>query len=236
MSIRIGAGVFAALLLTLLAGAWAQSNPPTKPAETPPPSAAVQPPVAPTDTTHVDGFRSAKWGMTEAQVKAAIHTEFNIPEDKLKSTVNLSEKTQVMTISVPNLLEGAGTAQVSYIFGFTGKKLIQVNVLWSTLADQQTTPQQLLAAADQLRLLFMRSGYDPKTIASNVKMPDGSTLVFQGEDADKHSTILRLASGTTTPPERDGKPGKPVEVAVLSLSYILDAQNPDIYRLKKGEF
>lgn len=235
MSIRVGAGAITAMLLMLPVGVLAQSNPPAKPADTPP-SGAAQQPAAPAETAHVDGFRSAKWGMTEAQVKAAIHAEFNIAEDKLKSTENLSEKTQVMTITVPNLLEGAGTAQVSYIFGFSTKKLIQVNVLWSTLVDPQATAQQVLAAADQLRLLFLRSGYDPKTVASNVRSPDGAILVFEGQDADKHTTILRLATGTATPTERDGKPGKAVEVAALSLSYILDAQDPDIYHLKKGQF
>lgn len=230
-------GMITALLLALPASVQAQSNPPAKPADNPPPAAgATQPATPPVEPAHVDGFRSAHWGMTEAEVKAAIHTDFNIAVDKLKTTENLAEKTQVMTITVPDLLEGAGTAQVSYIFGFSTKKLIQVNALWSSMTDQHTTAQQVLAAADQLRLLFLRSGYDPKTVATNSRMPDGSILVFEGQDADKHTTILRLATATATPTERDGKPGKPVEVAALSLSYILDAADPDIYHIKKGQF
>lgn len=236
MPIRVCAGIIAALLLALPASVQAQSNPPAKPADNPPPAAGTDQPAAPAEPVHVDGFRSAHWGMTEAEVKAAIHTDFNIAVDRLKTTENLSEKTQVMTITVPDLLEGTGTAQVSYIFGFTSKKLIQVNVLWSSMTEPHTTAQQVLAAADQLRLLFLRSGYDPKTVATNSRMPDGSILVFEGQDADKHTTILRLATATATPTEKDGKPGKPVEVAALSLSYILNAQDPDIYHIKKGQF
>jgi hypothetical protein len=228
----------ATLLAALPAAVWAQGAPGTpaaKPAEAPPSAAAPQP-ATPAEQAHVDGFRSTKWGMTEAQVRGAIHADFNIPDDKIKHTENLAEKTQVVSAVVPDLLEGAGNAEVSYIFGYTSKKLIQVNVLWGTAVDAQATPDKMVAAADQLRLLFLDSGYQPGTITANAKMADGSILVFQGQDADKHTTLLRLAAGTTTPSGRNGKPEKPVAVAALSLSYILDATAPDIYRVKKGLF
>jgi hypothetical protein len=225
-----------AALLSPAAG-WAQAAPATsgKPAEAPG-AAAPQNPAAPAEPAHVDGFRSAKWGMTEAQVKAAIRSDFNIAEDKAKRSENLAEKTQVLTIAVPDLLEGAGMAQVSYIFGYASKKLIQVNVLWGTAVDPQATPEKVVAAADQLRLLFLSSGYEPQSVAGNVKMADGSILVFEGQDAEKHTTLLRLATATAPPAAGKGKNEKPSEVVALSLSYILDAREPDIYRVKKGLF
>jgi hypothetical protein len=233
MPIGFRAGVVGALLLALASPVGAQTTP--APQATPTPQTTP----APTEqaaTAHVDGFRSAKWGMTEAQAKAAIRTDFNIAEDKIKSSENLAEKTEVLTVVVPNLLEGAGNAQTSYIFGFSTKKLVQVNVLWGTALDPQATPPKIGAAADQLRTLFLASGYDPKTVVANSKMADGSIVVFEGQDADKHSTLLRLATGSVSPPDKDGKPGVPVEIATLSLSYILDARDPDIFRLKKGSF
>ena len=245
MPFCLRAALVAAVLAVLPAMAWAQTSPAAKPADTPPAkpadtaSAAPAAPAAaaqPTTPVHVDGFRSAKWGMTEAQVKTAIHTDFNIAEDKLTSTQNLAEKTQVLTITVPELLEGAGTAQVSYILGYTSKKLIEVNALWGTALDPQVAPEKIVAAGDQLRMLFLGSGYDPQTVTTNAKMPDGSILVFSGRDADKHTTLLRLATGTVTPADKDGKPGKPATVAALTLSYILDESEPDIFRLKKGSF
>jgi len=108
--------------------------------------------------------------------------------------------------------------------------------VWGTALEPQSTPQKIVAAADQLRELFLASGYDPKTVVANTKMADGSIVVFEGQDADKHSTLLRLATGNVSPPDKDGKPGAPVEMATLSLSYILDAHDPDIFRLKKGSF
>ncbi len=200
----------------------------------PPASAAPASPAAPVQPVHVDGFRSAQWGMTEPQVKAAIHKDFNVAVEKIKSEENLAERTHVLTVAVADLLEGAGAARVSYIFGYATKKLIQVNLLWGTAIDPQISPEKILAAADQLRQLFLDSGYEPQSVVSNVKMNDGEVLVFKGEDADKHTTVLRLAAAAQ--PAHRGSAEKPTPATALALSYILDARSPDIYRLKKGQF
>lgn len=194
--------------------------------------AAAQPAAPAADKARVEGFRSAQWGMTEAQVKQAIQRDFNVGGDKIKTEENLAERTKVLTVMVPEILEGAGTARVSYIFGHNTKKLIQVNILWGTGIDPQVAPDKIIAAANQLRQLFADSGYEPETVASNVRLNDGSVLVFEGADADKHTTVLRLASAAV--PAQAGKPEK--TEAALSLSYVMDPRNPDIYRLKKGQF
>jgi hypothetical protein len=196
------------------------------------PPAAAAPAAPATERVRIDGFRSAQWGMSEAQVKQSIQKDFNLSGDKIRTEENLAERTQVLSVTVPDLLEGAGLARVSYIFGFSTKKLIQVNVLWGTPVDPQSSPDKIVAAANQLRQLFLDSNYEPETIASNVRMSDGSILVFEGNDTDKHTTILRLASASSA---AKGKPEKVTEAA-LSLSYVMDPRNPDIYRLKKGTF
>ncbi len=200
----------------------------------PPASAAPAPQPAPAELVHVAGFRSAQWGMTELQVKAAIEKDFNVAADKIKSEENLAERTHVLTIVAPDLLQGAGTARVSYIFGYATKKLIQVNLLWGSAIDPQISAEKIVAAADQLRQLFLDSGYQPSSIVTNAKMNDGEVLVFKGADSDGHTTILRLAAAPQ--PTRRDKAQKPATATALSLSYILDALNPDIYRLKKGQF
>ena len=206
---------------------------------TPPANVPATKEAGPQDTGEritIEGFRSARWGMTEAEVRAAIRKDFNVPPDKIAAENNLAERTNVLTVNVPDLLEGAGVGRVSYIFGFTSKKLIQVNVQWGTTVDPQISADKIVAAANQLRQLFLDSGYQPDSVVGNAKMGDGSVLVFQGQDADKHTTILRLATSTTTPPPVRGKEQRPAVTTALSLSYVLDALNPDIYRLKKGQF
>lgn len=218
--------VFAAMLLLAPYAVAADPEPPS--------SAAA--PASPAQPLHVEGFRSAQWGMTEPQVRAAIAKDFKLSPDKIKSEENLAERTHVLTVVVADLLEGAGSARVSYIFGYATKKLIQVNVLWGTAVDPQIAPDKIVAAADQLRQLLVDSGYEPQTIATNARMNDGEILVFKGEDADKHLTVLRLAAAAAPQPARRGAAEKPAAVTALSLSYILDPRNPDIYRLKKGQF
>ncbi len=220
MMLRPGAALLAALLLL---------PPAVLAAEPEPPAAAAAP-----EPMHVEGFRSAHWGMTEAQVRAAIAKDLKITPDKIKSDENLAERTHVLTVVVPDLLEGAGLARVSYIFGYATKKLIEVNVLWGTAIDPQIAPEKIVAAADQLRQLLLDSGYEPHSIVTNQRMNGGEVLVFKGGDADKHTTILRL--GAARPAAHRGSAKKPTTETALALSYILDAQNPDIYRLKKGQF
>jgi hypothetical protein len=179
----------------------------------------------------LDGFRSAHWGMTAAQIRVAVGRDFNIPADKIRAEPDEAEHTTALTITVPELI-GAGPARVSYIVGYKSRTLIQVNILWGTQVDPRIAPDKIVAAANQLRQLFLGSGYEPASIVTNARMKDGSVVVFEGQDSKKHATVLRLASMS-----QPAKPGaKPTVGVALLLSYILDSSNPDIFRLKKGEF
>ncbi len=211
----------------LLLGAATAGAAPAQPPPAPPEAESV-PPVT------VNGFRSARWGMNEAEVKAAIARDFGIPPAKVTTGENAAERTTVLSTTVANLLEGAGAARLSYILGYKSKKLIQVTILWGTPVDPRVPPENIVTAANQLRQLLLDSGYEPKTIIANSRLADGSFLVFEGEDARQHTTILRLAST----PSRANGPQHEAGIAsiTLSLSYVLDSRTPDIFRLKKGQF
>jgi hypothetical protein len=202
-----------------------------QPAETAGPS----PEAGPAERVKIEGFRSARWSMDAAQVKAAIQKDFGISAEKVKTEENAAERTTVLSVTVNDLLEGAGPARASYILGFKTKRLIQINILWGAPVDPQAQPEKIVAAGNQLRQLFLDSGYEPETVVTNTRMADGSILVFQGQDADKHTTVLRLASGSA-PVATKGSKEPQTETVALSLSYLLDSRNPDIFRLKKGQF
>ena len=188
----------------------------------------------PTAPVTVDGFRSARWGMNGAEVKAAIQRDFGIPPAKVATTENAAERTTILTIEVGNLLDGAGTARLSYVFGYKSKALIQVTILWGTPVDPRIPAETIVTAANQLRQLFLDSGYEPKSIIANSRLADGSILVFEGQDAAKHRTVLHL-TGSPSPAKGPHDKGGIANIA-LSLSYILNSANPDIFRLKKGQF
>jgi hypothetical protein len=228
-----GAATVAGLLL-IAGGAAPQPAPGVSDQRQPPETPGTAPETEPVEHVKVEGFRSARWGMDGAQVKAAILKDFGIPAEKVKTEENAAERTTILTATVNDLLEGAGPARVSYVLGFKTKKLIQVTILWGTPVDPQAHPDKIVAAANQLRQLFLDSGYQPETVASNARMADGTILVFQGQDADKHMTVLRLANAPapTKGPKTEGTGGS----VALSLSYTLDSRSPDIFRLKKGQF
>jgi hypothetical protein len=236
--LALGAAVPSAAEVAAQKPGAAQQHP-AQAAEAPanPQSAAQSPPSEPGERAAVTGFRSARWGMTEAQVKAAIQKDFNIPPDKVQAQENLSERTTVLATTVDDLLEGAGKARVSYILGHATKKLIQVNIVWGTGSDPQVKPERVVAGANQLRTLFLSSGYEPATVISNVSAANGAITVFQGEDADKHMTVLRLIASESQKHSKQQRKGDPQGIGIaLLLSYVQDARNPDVYRLKKGRF
>jgi hypothetical protein len=222
--------IFAVVLLLTGGAAALGAEPAAQTQSAAPPAAQTAP------ALQLQGFRDAHWGMDANEVKAAIRKDFNITPDKIQTEENPSERTSVLSVTVANLIEGAGSARVSYIFGFTTKKLIQVNVIWGTPVDPQAKPDEVVAAANQLRDLFVASGYDPGSIHTNAAAKDGTIVVFEGADAEKHATLLTLINGTVPGAVKNGKREPATQTIVLRLSYILDPQNPDIFRLKKGQF
>jgi hypothetical protein len=178
----------------------------------------------------VEGFRSALFGMTEAQLRQAIHKDFPGAGDKIASELNAAERTTVLMIHVPDLIPGTGKARVSYIIGYATKKLIQVNVNWAAEPKSTAGTESLVGAANLLRNYFLAGGYRSDTIVANQQMPNGY-VVFRGLDVHSRMVILVLTGATATPPADEKAP--PVG---LQLSYILDPEHPDVYQVPKGQF
>ena len=228
-----GAAMVAGFLV-IPVGAVLQPAPAVSEQRQPPETPGTSPDTESVEHVKVEGFRSARWEMDAAQVKAAILKDFGIPAEKVKTEENAAERTTILTATVNDLLESAGPARISYVLGFKTKKLIQVTVLWGTPVDPQAHPDKIVAAANQLRQLFLDSGYQPETVVTNARMADGTILVFQGQDADKRTTVLRLANAPA--PAKNSKTEGAGGSVALSLSYTLDSRSPDIFRLKKGTF
>jgi len=197
--------------------------------EQPPPAGAQG--VMSNATAKVDGFRAARFGMSEAEVKSAIASDFGIKGNAVREQPNSGERTKALMVKVPDLLPGGGTAEVSYIFGYHTKKLIQVSVSWSKATDEKMTPEQLFSNSSVLRAHFLSEGFRPETIASNMPI-GGGLLIFRGSDAKDHTTMLIL-QGTFTQGEHNQRILTP---ASLLLFYVEDAKAPDVYRLPPGSF
>ena len=81
----------------------------------------------------VTGFRDVRFGMSEADVRAAATKTFGLKPSDMTLATNPIEGTAVLTVKVASLDPAPGPARIAYIFGHTSKKLIPVSYTHLTL-------------------------------------------------------------------------------------------------------
>ena len=178
---------------------------------------------------NIDGFRSAKFGFNESAVLKAVKKDFKIKGKGVSRVVNSNEKTITLSINVKDLLAGSGSSKVFYILGYKSKKLIHVNVVWGRPVDKKPKAEKVVSTANQLRNYFAQKRYRKNGFALNAQLGEGTILVFQGKDQKGRAARLLL----NNPKNKDGKVGDNI---ALTLSYIEKPENPDVFRIKDGDF
>lgn len=181
------------------------------------------------DKASVEGFRSAKFGMDEAAVRKAATTDFGKAAAAITVETNQLEKTKVLSLNADDLVPGTGPGRVSYTFGFTSQKLMQVSIAWigKQANDQENTRLRNIAAA--LQAYFTQQGYVKDSVMLEGTLQDGTQVGFRGLDEKGRMTLLRYSIGRT---DDKGKQDLPVVV----LTYTENPKNPDIFRIKPGSF
>lgn len=184
----------------------------------------------------VDGFRSAKFQMTEDQVRQAINADFKITAGKIEKHSDRATKTQVLRILVPDLLPERGAAQVSYSFGFKSNKLIQVDVVWSPMFDKTITNEQLLAVQANLRQYLGERGFAKnKTVVNAATERPNVVVFFRGED-DQGRVVALVGRFKVDPKAEPGKQVLGDQPEAIILTYVSNPKAPDIYRIEPGKF
>ena len=178
---------------------------------------------------HVDGFRTARFGMTPNEVIRAIEQDFDIPERDINQDVNLKEKTESLWVPIHDLLPGSGPAKVYYIFGFKSKRLIQVNIFWGRPATDTPNPNTIVETANQLRDHFLRKNFEKDGLMVNAPLGEEVILVFRGKDAKGYMVVLLLSNIPSGPQATNDN-------ISLRLSYISNPENPDVFRIKNSDF
>lgn len=189
-------------------------------------------------SVEVLGFRSARFGMDEAAVRKAATGDFDIKAAQLVAGENPSERTKILTARAPGVLPDGGAADVSYVLGHASKKLTQVSVLWSAGTDPTIDGDKLVANGNVLRNYFLSAGYEPRSIVTDVAVPEG-LLMFRGSDAKGRMAVLLLRGNlaASVPVEGANEPAPPVLTPTsLLLAYIENPQKPDVFTLKPGQF
>jgi hypothetical protein len=190
------------------------------------------PPAGPPVT--IEGFRQALFGMNEEQVRKVIRKDFPAAAAKIGSTIHPSEKTMVLSLVVADLLPNTGNARVSYIFGYRSKKLIQINIVW-TSEGTPASDETVVGTANSLRDYFTSQNYKPDSAVTNRQLAENTILVFRANDLQGR-TVLLVLSGAAAEARREEKKGPRPPPLTLELSYIEDAAHPDVFRIAKGQF
>ena len=179
---------------------------------------------------NIDGFRSAKFGMSMKNVTNAIYKDFQLRDSKVSTIKHPTEQTQSLGITVEQLLPNSGKARIVYVFGYKTNKLIQVNVLLGHPLDTSVTPQQIVDSGNILGNHFFKKRYQEDGLVAHARLNDGSILIFRGKDQKGHMALLRLSN-----PQPNDKDNKDLKIS-LSLSYIEKPGKPDAYQLKDDDF
>jgi hypothetical protein len=187
----------------------------------------------------VAGFRDARFGMSEQEVRAVVTKTLGVKAADITSGANPVEGTNVLTARVPALDPVPGPAQIAYIFGYSSKKLIQVNVIWGDdKAKEQTDANALITAGTRLERYFAGFAWRKDTTRAGIPVGDNTVVLFSGED-EKKGAVRLIVDGVkyqmqkegnqTTSPEPKGPPK-------LIINYIADRETPDIAKIDKGKF
>ena len=178
----------------------------------------------------VSGFRSAQFGMNERDILKAIRNDFGLEKKQVSRQVHPNEKTISLEIKVSKLLPESDPAKIFYILGYKTRRLIHINVIWGRPVMKDPNAEAVVATANQLRNHFMQKKYQKEGFALNAKLGEGLILVFQGKDRKGRAARLLLSNPKS---EGDKKAGENI---ALTLSYIERPEDPDVYRIKEGDF
>jgi hypothetical protein len=187
----------------------------------------------------VTGFRDARFGMTEADVRAAVKKSFTVKDADIKTSANPTEGTALLIVRVDSLDPGPGPATITYIFGNKSKKLIQVNVVWGEDAPNNSSDANaILGAGTRLERYFQGFSWRKDTTRMGIPVGENTVVLFAGED-EKKGAVRVVVDGIKYQMNREGKETSspdPKGPPKLVINYIADRENPDVAKIEPGKF
>jgi len=183
------------------------------------------------DNAAVLGFRSARFGMTEDEVRAAIEKDFGLSGDDIEVSTPELQRTKVLRIKVSNLIEDTGEAVVTYVLGYNSQRLFRVNVIWGTPVDPEVTAAEINKVATLLQQYFDKQSFPPENVTRRLKLNNNTVMLLRAADLEGRTVALLLQQAQV---QAEGEEAS--WAYLLRLSYILDPENLDVYQLEPGDF
>jgi hypothetical protein len=185
----------------------------------------------------VTGFRAARFGMREPEVREIAHQSFGVDEDRMTLVTDETAGTTRLIVHVPMLERGVGAGRVEYLFGDAEHRLFQVNVVWGLDTNPLPSNLAMLTGAVRLQRHFLGFTWAIHTLQTGIPLDDRAILLFGGVD-DRNgavSVVLEnvryefVAGNIRLMPE-------PAVPSTLTLSYVDQGRVADLRSLTRRTF
>src|SRR3984957_881706 len=134
----------------------------------------------------VTGFREARFGMTEAQVRSIAKSSFAVHDGDMTLSADAIAGTTKLVVHVQMLEPGLGVGRVEYFFGHTRQTLFQVNVVWGLDTNPQLSNSEMLEAAGRPQRSFPGFAWAQGTVRTGIPIGivfnDRAIFLFSGAD------------------------------------------------------
>ena len=184
----------------------------------------------------VTGFREARFGMREPEVREIAHKSFGVDDDRMTLVKDETAATTRLIVHVPMLERGVGAGRVEYLFG-SEHRLFQVNVVWGLDTNPLPSNLAMLAGAVRLQRHFLGFTWAMRTLQTGIPLDDRAIMLFGGVD-DRNgavSVVLEnvryefVAGDIRLMPE-------PSVPSTLTLSYVDQGRVTDLRSLTRRAF
>jgi hypothetical protein len=173
----------------------------------------------------IAGFRSARFGMNEDEVRAAVAHDFKDYATLLQPARHPDPRYSMLVLPLPSLEPGPGAAGVTYLFAGAEHKLVQVNVLWST-GDKpaEADRTRIVTAGVQLADFFRALRWRPDAATMGVPLGANGLVLFSG--IDPHKAMVEVTVTGVALRGRDGKVAPVEGPAKLRVAYMSSLGTP----------
>jgi hypothetical protein len=184
----------------------------------------------------VTGFRRARFGMTELEVRNAARVTFGVDDGDMTEGAISDDGTTKLTIHVRAIDSGLGAGRIVYFFGYMQRRLFRIDVVWGL--DPNPNISGVVAGAARLQRYFLGFSWANQSVRTGVPLDSRAVLLFSGADG-KNGAVSLIIEGVQY---RLGPNGtvtlmpEPLARPKLTISYTDEFNKPDVRNIVQGEF
>jgi hypothetical protein len=138
----------------------------------------------------VTGFRGARFGMTEQEVRLAAQRAFGVDDGDMTQGAAADDGTTRLIVHVPSIDSSLGAGRVEYFFGYRQQRLFRVNVVWGL--DTNPNGGSAIAGAVRLQDYFLGYEWPNGSVKTGVPLDDRAVLLFSGADGRNGAVALTV--------------------------------------------